>query len=63
MILLSERNIICNKEYDDNLELKACILAYYFGSKYIKDHLRLRINQQIKNTSLSIFKSDDNSHE
>ena len=63
MILLSEWNIICNKENDDNLELTACILSYYIGSKYIKDHLKLRINQKIKNTSLSIFKSDDNSHE
>ena len=62
-VLLSGRNINCKKKNNNNQKSIACILAYYNGSKYIKDQLKSIINQQIKNTSLSIFISDDNSHE
>lgn len=41
----------------------ACILAYYNGSKYIKDQLQSIINQKQESFELNIFISDDNSGE
>ena len=54
--------------YQNKFNLKkkinvACILAYYNGSKYIKEQLQSIINQNQEFFNLTIFISDDNSDE
>ena len=41
----------------------ACLLAYFEGSKYIRDQIQSIINQKKSNLNINLFISDDNSKE
>ena len=61
-LIVNKNDLSINKNTKSFISV-AIILAYYKGSKFIKEQVQSIIDQKRKSTFLSIFISDDNSQE